>query len=89
MREEVRKTRERLETRYLLVQQRYAERFPGTHFPPLPAEPNAAVNLIDQFLAPLQNREPTVIRVGDPVIFHDRTPDFPAHPVETKYRGKV
>jgi hypothetical protein len=77
-----------LETRYKLVQEKYLARFPKTHFPPLPDTPNAAINLIDAYLAPLQGREPTIIRVGDPVIFHDRTPEYPAHPVERKYRGE-
>lgn len=77
--------------RYQMVRACYEKVFPGKQPPdfPMDGDPNVAVNVIDQMLAPIQNRPPTVITTGNPVIFEDITPDLPAHPARKDYRRKI
>lgn len=78
-----------LRERYALVKERYLLRFPGNTVPALPeGDPNLAVMAIDQMLAPLQDRAPLRITVGDPVLFEDTTPELPAHPAARAAREK-
>lgn len=54
--------------RYWLVRRAFHARWPDRAAPLLPktGDPNAVVMVIDQMLAPLQNRKPTTITRGDP-----------------------
>jgi hypothetical protein len=76
-----------LRERYAYVVAWYRQRFPEGEIPALPEDdPNAAVMAIDQMLAPLQDREPLRITVGEPVLFPDTT-DTLDHPARAAGRA--
>lgn len=58
-----------LRARYDYVREAYLRWKPEGEVPPFPegGDPNAAIMVIDQMLAPMQGRQPTVIRLGKSV----------------------
>lgn len=74
--------------RYDDIRARFVSMYPEAVVPEFPeGSPNDVVMAIDQMLAALQQRPPTTLTAGDPVIFHDTTPELPAHPAEKKHRA--
>jgi hypothetical protein len=77
-----------LVARYEMVKKQFLARFPDATVPALPEEnPNAAVMVIDEMLAPLQGRPPNRITEGQPMIFQDTTPEYPDHPARARHRA--
>jgi len=62
--------------RYWLVRRAFHARWPEKAAPSLPTDdPNKVVMVIDQMLAPLQNREPVRITAGEPWVSSHHTDD--------------